>query len=346
VVGQPVICTVEVNDVAPSGRVPPIGEVTWSSAGFGNFNPNRCTLSPVNASASECIVIYLILGVGTGIHPISAIYAGDTIHSGSTDPFNITVLPATPSIFTTVIVDQTGLPVNSTTGVPFGLTVHDNVIFLGGYPVTGATGSVTYTLYPNGACTAGTGTVVSTVSVAPADNVPNSASVMPSVGSHSFDATYTPDVNNNNAVRSTCEPFTVGQTLQLTAQKLHWTHHLSLSKSGNAQSWTVTADNPLSTSAKVLIRIVGQSTTNPTHTFDVTCGVTCVNTASGGVNFTPGLTPVTVAAGTSSLSFTFNQPISSTFANEKFTFTATLYWTTGTLYTHSDSKSGAFAVVP
>jgi len=169
---------------------------------------------------------------------------------------------------------------------------------------------------------------------------------MPSVGSHSFDATYTPDVNNNNAVRSTCEPFTVGQTLQLTAQKLHWTHHLSLSKSGNAQSWTVTADNPLSTSAKVLIRIVGQSTTNPTHTFDVTCGVTCVNTASGGVNFTPGLTPVTVAAGTSSLSFTFNQPISSTFANEKFTFTATLYWTTGTLYTHSDSKSGAFAVVP
>jgi len=257
------------------------------------------------------------------------------------------VQPATPSIATAVIVDQTGEPVNATTGVPFGLTVHDTVIFNGGYPVTGATGSVTYTLYPNGVCTAGTGTVVSTVPVGQADNVPNSASVMPAVGTNSFNARYTPDVNNNFAVTSACEQFTVTASPSFASGKLHWTHHLSLSKSANTQTWTAIVANPLSSSVKVLIRIVGSAANgNPSLTFDITCGVTCVNTASGGVNFTTGLTPVTVAAVASWFSFNFNQPFGSNSQNQKFTFTATLYWATGTLYTHSDSKSGSFAVVP
>jgi len=345
VVGQFTTCTVIVNDIAASLRVPPIGVVTWSTGGFGVFNPNVCTLSAINASASSCQVPYQPASVGSGIHPISVIYGGDTIHSGSTDPFNIVVLPATPIIATIIIVDQTGQPLNATIGVPFGLPVHDNVVFLGGYPVTGATGSVTYRLYPNGACTTGTGTVVSTVPVGAGNNVANSASTMPPVGSNSFDATYTPDVNNNVVVKSSCEQFTVTASPSFTAGKLSWTHHLSLSKTSSTQAWTAKVANPLSTSVRVVVRIVGQSTTNPAHTFDVTCGVTCVNTA-GGVNFTPGLTPVTVAAGASSFSFNFNQPISGTFANDKFAFTATLYWATGTLYTSSDSKSGAFAVVP
>jgi len=345
VVGTFTTCTVIVNDIAASGQVPPIGVATWSTDGAGVFTPNACTLSAITSTASSCPVAYLPVAVGSGTHSISVIYTGDTIHSGSTDPFLLPVNPATPSIDTTVIVDQTGLPVNATTGVPFGLTVHDNVIFLGGYPVTGATGSVTYRLYPNGACTAGTGTVVTTVPVTAADNVANSASQMPAVGTHSFDATYTPDVNNNIVVKSSCEQFTVTPAPSFAAGKLHWTHHLSLSKSASTQSWTAIVANPLSSSVKVVVEIVGQSTTNPSHAFDITCGVTCVNTA-GGVNFTPGLTPVSVAAGTSSLSFNFNQPIPGGFVNEKFTFTATLWWATGTLYTHSDSKSGAFAVVP
>jgi hypothetical protein len=53
-----------------------------------------------------------------------------------------------------------------------------------------------------------------------------------------------------------------------------------------------------------------------------------------------------VAAGTSSTSFSFNQLIPGSFVNQKFTFTATVYWTTGTLYTASNTQSGAFAVVP
>jgi hypothetical protein len=52
-----------------------------------------------------------------------------------------------------------------------------------------------------------------------------------------------------------------------------------------------------------------------------------------------------VAAGTS-LTLSFNQPIPGSFVNQKFAFTETLYWATGTLYTPSNSKSGAFGVVP
>jgi len=127
--------------------------------------------------------------------------------------------------------------------------------------------------------------------------------------------------------------------------QVHWTHHVSLSKNNATQSWTATVANPLSTSVNVLVRIVGSSSINPSLTFDVTCGVTCVNTA-GGVNNTRGLTPVSVAAGAMSFSFSFSQPISSSFANQKISFTATLYWTTGTVYSPSNSKSGTFAVTP
>jgi len=127
--------------------------------------------------------------------------------------------------------------------------------------------------------------------------------------------------------------------------QVHWTHHVSLSKNNATQSWTATVANPLSTSVNVLVRIVGSSSINPSLTFDVTCGVTCVNTA-GGVNNTRGLTSVSVAAGAKSFSFNFNQAISSGFANTKVTFTATLYWSTGSVYSPSSSKSGSFSVLP
>jgi hypothetical protein len=94
----------------------------------------------------------------------------------------------------------------------------------------------------------------------------------------------------------------------------------------------------------VVVRIVGVSTTNPSLTFDVTCGLTCVNTA-GAVNTTPGLTPVPVGFHGMS-TFSFSQTISGSFVDQKITFTATLYWTAGTVYVSSNSKSGSFAVAP
>jgi hypothetical protein len=346
-------CTAVVDDLASSGKVSPISTVTFTSDGIGTFNPNFCFLGQIGTTtSSNCQVSYKPIQVGSGVHHIGAIYLGDTVHSGNSTlsegkQFSLTVAPASVTVSTQVKVDQTGFPVNATTGVAQGLPVHDEVIMFHGWQLTGVDGTVTYTLYPNTVCTAGTGTVVSTVGVLPQnDIVPPSASVAPLAGSYSFQATFNNVTLNNNRITSACEPFTVTPSPSFTAGKLHWTHHLSLSKSASTQSWTAIVSNPLSSGVKLVVRIVGVSTINPSLAFDITCGVTCVTTASGGVSLTSGLTPVSVAAGTSSTSFSFNQIIPGSFVNQKFTFTATVYWTSGTLYTASNSKSGAFAVVP
>src|SRR2546428_9643345 len=112
--------------------------------------------------------------------------------------------------------------------------------------------------------------------------------------------------------------------------KLHWTHHFSLSKNGNAQSWTAIATNPLSTNVNVVVRIVGSSIINPSLTFDVTCGVTCDDTA-GGVNSTPGLTPVSVPAGASAVLFSLRQYINSNLDQQKVDFPGTPHPVTGPL---------------
>src|SRR2546430_2528261 len=288
-----------------------------------------CSASSVSSPPNVCVLVADSFGT-----PLSENIHGATVLRPATS-FALTVTNSNPSLTTVV---------NSTVA-PLGTLVSDEAILTGGFPSTGVTGTVIYTLFPNGACTTGTGTIVSTVSVGPSNNVPPSATVTPAAaGSYSFNAVYSGD-SNNNAVTSACEPFTVVPAPSFTAGKLHWTHHLSLAKSASTQSWTAIVTNPLSSPVEVLVRIVGASTINPSNTFDVTCGVTCVNTASGGVNSTPGLTPVPVDLHTSSTSISFNQPIPSSFANQKFTFTATLYWTTGTVYSASNSKSGAFAVV-
>jgi hypothetical protein len=48
----------------------------------------------------------------------------------------------------------------------------------------------------------------------------------------------------------------------------------------------------------------------------------------------------------SSFSFSFSQPIPGSFSDQKFTFTATVYWTTSSVYGATSTKSGSFAVVP
>src|SRR5438552_974191 len=348
VVGQSIKCTGTVTDTAPSGASSPIGNVTFFTGSSGSFSSSTCVLQASSSNQANCFVLYTPSHVDTGTHSIDATYSGDPgVHTGSSaSTFFLTVSKATPSVSTGVVNDQTGVAPPAA-GVPVGTSLHDIVVMNGGYPVTGVSGTVTYTLYPNSKCTAGTGTVVSIRNVGASNNVLGSASVTPAnTGStaltYSFNAVYSGD-SDNSAVTSACEQFTVLPAPVLT--HLHWTHHLSLAKSSNTQSWTAIVSNSFTTSVNVVVRIQGFSATNPFLAFDVTCGVTCVTTDSGGVNSTPGLTPVSVPAGTSSLSFSFNQAIPLSFQNNKFSFTATLYWTLGTVYTPSSTKSGAFAVV-
>jgi hypothetical protein len=293
---------------------------------------------------------------GTGTHNIQAFYSGDSIHSGSglSPIFILLVNPATVVLSTSPIAVQTGQPVNAS-GVFLGLSVFDRASLIGGFPTIGATfgsATVTYLFYPNGKCTAGTSTFSSTFPVGLANNVHDSSPVTPDVtGDFSFNAVYNNDTQDNNRVTSACAPFTVVPAPGFTAGKLHWTHHLSLSKSASTQSWTAIVTNPLSTSANVVVRIVGSSTINPSLTFDVTCGAICVNTNLYASPTAAALAagPHSVAAGTSSDSFSFNQAIPSSFVNQKLTFTATVYWQAAkisTLYIPGTSKSGSFAVVP
>src|SRR5438552_2890042 len=255
VVGQSTTCTVIVTDTAPSGATSPIGVVAFFTGSSGSFSPDRCTLQavPGTNNKSTCSVLYTPSHVDTGTHGIGATYSGDPgVHTDSfCITFFLTVLKATPSVSTAVINDQTGVSPPAA-GVPLGTSLHDVAVLLGGFPVTGVSGTVTYTLYPNSKCTAGTGTVISIRSVSASNNVAGSDSVTPANPGgtalpYSFNAVYSGD-SDNNVVTSACEQFTVLPAPQFASGKLHWTHHLSLAKSSNTQSWTAIVSNSFTTS--------------------------------------------------------------------------------------------------
>ena len=323
-------CTATVTDTATRGATSPTGSVQFFNSGSGAFTPNPCpSLTAIGTNAATCTTSFKPATGGT--YNLGAGYSGDPTHQASNATTTLTVGKSTPAISTVV----------SSTSFPVGGSVTDQAILTGGIPTTGVSGTVTYTLFSNGACTApGSGTTIASIG-AGNSVAPSGTFVLNVAGSYSFNAVYSGD-SNNNGVTSACEPFTVAAGP--TFVKVHWTHHLSLSKSGNAQSWTVVVANPMTSSVNVVVRIVGSSLVNPSLTFDVTCGVTCVNTNANVNTVAAAAGPVPVASG-ATFSFSFSQPLSSSFANTKITFTATLYWSAGTMYTSSSTKSGAFAIV-
>lgn len=134
-------------------------------------------------------------------------------------------------------------------------------------------------------------------------------------------------------------------SVSLTSDELHWLHELSLSKTSNTQSYMAIVANVLGTSVYAVVRITGQSTTIPSNSFDMTCGVVCVSTNGNVNNAALSAGPVKVPV-TTSFSFSFNQTIGGAFSGQKVAFTATIYWTTSATYGATNSKSGLFAVDP
>src|SRR5207245_1666216 len=120
---------------------------------------------------------------------------GDANNNGATSACEpLTVQMASPTIATTL----------SSTTIVVGNTVTDSSTLTSSF---NAGGTVTYSVFTNGACTA-PGTAVSTVTVT-GGVVPNSRAVrFNSTGSFSFNAVYSGDANNNGAT-SPCEPLTV-----------------------------------------------------------------------------------------------------------------------------------------
>ena len=120
----------------------------------------------------------------------------------------------TPTVSTTVFVNgaacTTGptTPTNVCGPVALGSSVFDTVTLNNAAATAG--GTVTYTLYSNTTCTAGTGNVISTQTVNVSnDVVPNSDSFTPAAGSYSYSATYSGDGIDIGPVTGPCEPFTV-----------------------------------------------------------------------------------------------------------------------------------------
>ena len=338
-VGTSTICTATVTDTAAANATSPTGTVSFTTDGPGNFSPSLvCNLSAVGANQAQCSTMLTPSMVGTGTDNIGAMYSGDSSHATSTAPrFPVTVTFA-PSDFsisaasTSLSIPSGGVGTDKLTATGLGsftgsVTLSNLSVLLG----------VTVIFVPNPVTittAGGTATSDMNVFIDPALAAGTSFTLTETGMSGSLYHTVSINVTVTSAPNPT-----------LAGGKIHWTRHLSLAKNSNAQTWTAIVANPLLTSINVLIRIVGQSPTNPLLGFDVTCGVTCVNTA-GGVNLTPGLTSVSVAAGSKSFSFSFSQTISGSFVNQSVSFTATLYWTASTVYARSDSKSGTFAVTP
>jgi hypothetical protein len=110
--------------------------------------------------------------------------------------------------------------------------------------------------------------------------------------------------------------------------KLSWTHHLSLAKVANTQTWTAKITNPNVITVYAQITIIGVDGT-------------------GIAGFTAQSAVITMTAG-ASLTPTISQSFTSTDIGTKFHFTATILWgTSPTALTNpgGNTKSGAFAVV-
>jgi hypothetical protein len=144
--------------------------------------------------------------LGAGTYSFQASYSGDDNYpktTGSCEQF--TVAPAGVSI-TTVVFDGSGEQWTGTELAPATAIDTATVTGVSGFTPTG---TVTYTLYPNGSCTA-PATMAVTVNLS--DGIaPNSLpATIDEAGSYSFQASYSGD-SNYLATTGGCEQFTVNE---------------------------------------------------------------------------------------------------------------------------------------
>ncbi len=294
VVGSATSCSATVTDTSAS-PTNPTGTVTFSNGGAaGSFSPTTCTLTNSGTNAATCVTSasYTPSSVETGTQSIAGMYGGDSTHASSTSTtFTLTVTKASP-VVVTVIKDSTNTAVTSVTA---GDAVHDTATMTGGFQPGG---TVTYTLFSNGACT-GTSTTISSVTVT-AGVVPDSMQTMPSTpGSYSFNATYSGDTNNNRAT-SACEPLTVNPpTPDFTISASPASTTIVPGASGNS-AITVTATNgftgDVSLSSSAPIGLTATLTTS-----SISGSGTSTLTISVGPSVAPGSYKVNVTGTSGSL---------------------------------------------
>ena len=170
---------------------------------------------------------------------------------------------------------------------------------------------------PSGATftTVGTNPVTGTFSYTPSTG-PVSASVV-------FTATDTVDhITATNTTAVTVPP----PAVHFYGGKLSWTHHLSLAKNSNMQTWSAKVTNPGTETAYAVVTIQG---------------------TNGVLSFTAQSALITLVGG-AALVVPITQTFDMSSVGTKYHFTATIMWGTSPTalpFPGSNSKSGAFAVV-
>ena len=142
--------------------------------------------------------------IAAGPYSWNAVYSGDASNSGATSACEpLTVSPATPSLSTLV----------SPSSVVFGGSATDTASLAGGYSPTG---TITYAVYSDSACTTAVGGYASEVTVIGNGRQPSSAGFTPSAtGTYSWTAAYSGD-SNNNGFTTPCGAS--GETLSVLAR--------------------------------------------------------------------------------------------------------------------------------
>ena len=193
------------NDSATvTGGSNPTGTVT-----FNLYGPNNATCSgtPIYSqtlalSGASATTAPGFTAVATGTYEWTAAYSGDSNNSSASSGCKseeVVVGKNSPTIATTL----------SASSVPAGTAVHDSATLTGATATAG--GTVTYTVYTNSDCNAGTqsaGTVAVTNHAVPDSN----PITFNSAGTWYWQAVYSGDANNSGAV-STCTE----ETLVVTA---------------------------------------------------------------------------------------------------------------------------------
>jgi hypothetical protein len=129
-----------------------------------------------------------------GPFSFNAVYGGDVNNNGATSACEpLTVNKASPSLTTSL----------SATSISVGGSLTDSATLANFFQ---AGGTVTYSLFSGGTCTA-PGSIVSTVIVTNGVVPKSRAVIFNSTGGFSFEAVYSGDTNNNGAT-SACEPVT------------------------------------------------------------------------------------------------------------------------------------------
>jgi hypothetical protein len=184
------------------------GTVTYSL-----FHNGSCTAP---AATTQAVIVSATGGVPgsnstgslvKGSYAFRASYSGDPNYSAATGPceaFSVGLVAVT--VRTVVIDEAIGTAWKNTE--QWGASAHDTATVNGQRTGIAATGTVTYSLFRNGACAAPAAST-QPVTVTSGGAAPNSNSTHSlAAGTYAFRAAYSGDANYS-AVTSPCEPFTV-----------------------------------------------------------------------------------------------------------------------------------------